>query len=90
MAEAANLIGVDRSWAFRMYRSGLLKTAHGARPVLISAAELAALRKRDRPRPRRTPVANKDKNAPMQEPLLQRPGPTHSTRERLRALKIRV
>jgi hypothetical protein len=53
IAQAAKRIGVDRSWAFRVHRSGLLKTTYGARPVLISAAELAALRKRQRPRPRR-------------------------------------
>lgn len=73
IAEAAKRIGVDRSWAFRVYKSGLLKTAHGARPVLISAAELASQRKRDRRRPRRTQSASRGKVAPKPDRLLDRP-----------------
>jgi hypothetical protein len=43
IARAAREIGVDRSWAFKVQREGLLKSAQGSRPVLISPQELAAL-----------------------------------------------
>ena len=53
ISEAARKIGVERSWAFRQHQKGLLTSATGARPILVSPQELARLRKRDQRRPRR-------------------------------------
>jgi len=47
---------MDRSWAFKQRRKGLLTTATGSHPILVSIDELARLREHCRRRPHRAVI----------------------------------
>jgi hypothetical protein len=68
IAQAARSIGAGRSWAFAVHRRGLLKTAQGSRPVLVSVEELRTLDAQERRRPRRAPTREDSQRTGASEP----------------------